>query len=341
MLDLIERLLESPHDHDLFQAMSLLERAHPERRGLGTSLGLDEAAQLVADPSLAFPSADITEVRSQTEGEPPHALKTAVLTLAGAQGPLPVSWTEQWLALQRRRETAPLEFLDVFNQRLLAFLYRSRRKHRPSLSAAPAPHTAFGRVLQALGGVAAQPARNGPTPAGPPPWLRHTALQAGAPRSMASLLALLSDRMGVALRGRSFIGAWLPVPDADRASLAGQGKPGTRLGGGHSLGCRAWDPGAEVELILPPRRGEQLQAWLPGHPAHGLMADLVQSHLQSPIQARLRIPVEADHLPSLALGADGPRLGLTAWLSAAPGSARSPDAVAVALRSCHGPAGAA
>lgn len=333
MPDLIEQLLASPHGYGLFQAMSLLERSCPDKPGLGTSLGLDEAVRLVADPSLSFPASDITGAQASAEEGPAYLLKTPVLGLAGARGPLPLVLTERLLSQQRRRDSAAIDFLDIFNQRLLAFLYRSRRKHRPALGTATARDTSIGRVLAALAGDGFTASTAGRGAAAPTAgWLRHTALQAAAPRSMASLLALLSDRLGVRLRGRSFIGAWQPVSQADQARLGGGAHQGSPLGRGHSLGRRAWDAAAGIELVVSPGGPAPLHAWLPGQPAHRLAAQAVQSHLQSSLQTQLRIELAANDLPLQGLGARELSLGLTAWLTPAPGSVRPPDPVRVRLR---------
>jgi len=346
MSALIARLESSPEGFDLFQAMSLLERAEPDRAGLGCSIGVDEAARLLGDPRLSFAPSDVLEVgQSPESGGPPRFLRTAALTLAGAQGPLPLPLVEQLLERKRQRDSAALDFLDIFNQRLLAFLYRSRRKHRPGLGPGGLQASPISQVFRALGsqvvvagpGVAASDTQ-GEGPHGEPVWLRHTAVQAAAPRSMASLLTVLSDRTGLRWSGRSFIGEWLPLPVQDQARLGARRAVGCVLGEGQALGRRAWDASAALELATDRLAEERLSALLPGQPEHRRLAWLVQSHLQSPIQARLRLQPNIRQLPRQRLGAQGPQLGLTSWLETAPGSLRQPQPVCVRLRLQENPA---
>jgi type VI secretion system protein ImpH len=349
MSDLITRLESSPEGFDLFQAMSLLERAEPDRAGLGCSLGVDEAARLLGDPRLSFAPSDVVEVGQSPEaGGPPRFLSTAALTLAGAQGPLPLPLAEHLLERKRQRDTAALDFLDIFNQRLLAFLYRSRRKHRPGLGVAGLQASPIGQVMRALGGqvgLAGQDLLESETRGGGPHgeqvWLRHVAVQAAAPRSMASLLAVLSDRTGLRWSGRSFIGEWLPLPVQDQARLGSRRAPGCVLGQGQALGQRAWDAAAALEVSTGPLGVERMSALLPGQPEHRRVAWLVESHLQSPIKARLRLQPNVAQLPRQRLGARGPQLGLTSWLETAPGSQREPQPVCVRLSAQESPARAA
>lgn len=318
---LIERLRQAPQGFDLFQALHLLERAEPQRRPLGTSLGLDEAVRLSGPTSLAFAPSDIVSVSASDRPGPALTLSSAVMTLAGAQGALPLPVTEMLLEAARQREGGAQAFLDIFQQRLLGFLYRGRRKHRVALAGHAWQAAPTLRVLDAVSGLGCAEGARGPQ--GQRAWLRHSGLQGAAPRSMASLLALVGDRLGMEFKGESFVGGWLPLADEARARL-GPNAPrgpglGIGLGGGLSLGARAWDPGAGIALTTPSLRLAQFESLLPGQPAHGLLAWLVARHQQQDLQVKLRVNL-ADAPPTRLCtrrSADAslpPRLGLATWL---------------------------
>src|SRR5438874_10092041 len=101
MPDLIEHLQSRPQGFDLFQALSVIERAFAGRPPIGTSLGLDEPVRLAAQVDLAFAASDISTVEESRRPGPPLTLRTSALSLAGANGPLPIAFTE--LLLERRR----------------------------------------------------------------------------------------------------------------------------------------------------------------------------------------------------------------------------------------------
>ncbi|MEY4652419.1 MAG: hypothetical protein RI884_1000 [Pseudomonadota bacterium] len=328
MPDLIRRLLERPEGFDLFQALHLLERAEPERRPVGTSLGLDEAVRLSAPVSLAFPASDIQGLSEHHGPAPALTLSSPVMALAGAQGPLPVAYTEMLLEGVRHRNPAGLAFLDIFQQRLLGFLHRGRRKHHVALSAGPIQDAPLLRVIDAVSGLGRSEGAR--APGGQPAWPRHAGLQGGAPRSMASLLAMLRDRLGLPFTGRSFVGGWLPLAHEERARLAEREACAPRLGQGAALGQRAWDPAAGIALGLDGLNPRHLDALLPAGARHGLLAWLVTRHLQQDL--RVQVQVDLAGVPSTRLRARpetapglSPRLGLSAWLTSPAGS--TPQAV--------------
>ena len=332
MPDLIERLCQNPERFDLFQALHVLERSEPARRPVGTSLGLDEAVRLAGHTRLGFPASDIHAVRASQKSGPPLTLSSAVMALGGAQGPLPLAYTEMLLDAARRGEGAGLAFVDIFEQRLLGFLYRSRRKHRVALAAGDVQAAPPLRALDALSGLGRIEGARGPQ--GQRAWLRHAGLQGAAPRSVASLLALLRDRLGIAFTGRSFVGAWLPLAEEARARLAGAGSRGFGgCGMGRALGARAWDPGAGISLSTPPLRADVVAGLLPGGATHGLLAWLVSRHQQQDLRVQLQVAI-ADAPPTrLCTRGDAgaglaPRLGLATWLC---GPARARDAGAPAV----------
>ncbi|MGE4244014.1 type VI secretion system baseplate subunit TssG [Ramlibacter sp.] len=318
MSDLIQTLTEKPQGFDLFQALSLLERAQPERRPIGTSIGLDETVRLAAHVEMSFAASDIAGIDDSKQAGPPLTLRSSALSLAGPQGPLPTPFTELLLERRRAGDKAGLEFLDIFNQRLLAFLYRGRRKHHVALHGEHLDEeAALLRCLDALSGLGRAEGARGPS--GERAWLRHAGLQGAAPRSLASLLALLRDRMGIRFQGVQFDGGWHALADSERASLRTRGRNRMRLGAGGSLGQRAWDQEAGLQLSTPSLPHAKFASLLPGGKGHALLGWLAARHLQRDVKVVLSTGV-IDPPPS-TLAKDAalpPRLGLSAWLSSAP-----------------------
>ncbi|NEX64799.1 type VI secretion system baseplate subunit TssG [Noviherbaspirillum sp. 17J57-3] len=318
-------LRDAPHDFDLFQAISILERSEPARQAVGTSLGIDEAVRLGGQVSLGFAASDISSLAESERPGPPLTLKSSAFSLAGAQGPLPLAFTEMLLERQRLRDHAGLDFLDIFQQRVLGFFYRGRRKHHLALSAGDVAGAPLVRSLDALSGLGRMEGAR--APGGELAWLRHAGVQGAAPRSMASLLAVVRDRMGVHFSGRQFVGGWNALAKEEQASLHGRKPPAgnqARLGMGACLGARAWDQGAAMELTAAPLPTPLFSSLLPGGDAYALLGWLVARHLQRDI----RVVVKLDLKDSPATRLDGksalpPRLGLSAWLCSPGGGARA------------------
>jgi len=136
---------------DFFQAVRLLELARPETTALGT--GADpsaEALRLRSKVGLHFSPGDVVR-GGVNDGYGRAVLEVAFMGLAGADGPLPVPYCE--LVLDNARPDAgddtfdaaqlhqngggddARDFLDIFNHRLISFLYRIRKKHSLALGA--------------------------------------------------------------------------------------------------------------------------------------------------------------------------------------------------------------
>lgn len=322
MPDLIDNLIAGlraePQQFDLFQAISLLERSAPGRTPVGTGLGLDEAVRLAGHVDFAFAPSDVASIADSKRPGPALTLRSPALTLAGGQGPVSETFTELLLERRRRRDRSGLDFLDIFNQRLLGLWYRARCKHHLALDPGRVAVSPLPRALDAMSGLGRRERARGP--AGEWAWLRHAGLQNAAPRSMATLLALLRDRLGVRFEGRQFVGGWHALDVAERARL--QGNRGRRRMGqgmgqgmGTSLGARAWDQAAGIALSAPPLDPARFAALLPDGSQHGLLAWLVARHLQADFTVTLTL-APAQH-PATRLGrapALAPRLGRSAWL---------------------------
>lgn len=307
-LALIQRLFSRPQGFNLFQAISLLERMTPQRADLGTSFGDDEGVLLREDVSLAFAPSDVAHISPGAQPQGRSELTSAAMSLAGANGPLPLPFTEMLLRRRPARDRSALDFLDIFHSRWLAFLYRSRKKHHVGLNwRAHEQDNALARTIDALSGLGrAEGARD---PQERMARLNHAGLQNAAPRSMVNLLTLLSDRLELRLRGRQFVGGWQAL-DASEFPPLGQAILGQKA----VLGRRAWDAAAGIEITVQAAPLDRLESLLPGGQDHALMSWLLRRHTQAELQVSLILQPEPQHcedLPRLGQA----RLGWTSWLS--------------------------
>ena len=125
--DLSELLRGHLRELTLGQALRLLERAHAESPELPS---FEEDVAIRPHLSLAFPAADITEIRTPPAGPPAWQLTTTLLGLYGTMGPLPTFYTEELLDEARADESLSRDFLDILNNRLYHLLYAAERQNR-------------------------------------------------------------------------------------------------------------------------------------------------------------------------------------------------------------------
>ena len=350
---LIARLKAQPQSFNLFQAISLLERAAPWARPLGRGNGFGEAVRLSGHVSLSFEPSDIRSVREHphcADSAPaahggahpgsyaPRAtwtLATPVLTLAGANGPLPMAYTELVLERRAQRDTATADLLDIFNHRFLSFLYRSRAKHAPALNWRSPHASALAASLDALSNLGLRAGVGGPH--GARLWLRHAGLLGAAPRSMTGLTALLSDRLGIEVGGAQFVGGWREFEEADTLRLTGARANAARLGGVAVLGRRTWDQASGICLEFAGLSKERFEALLPGGRDHELAAWLVRTYLQQDFHVQFVLRLAAQPIACEVGGPRASSLGWTAWLGGSRGT-HAPAPVRFAMREASMPA---
>lgn len=313
----IDRLLEAPQSFNLFQAISLLERAAPEATAVGHSHAHHEreAVRLSAVVSLSFEPSDIRSVAHTAPTGENFVLRTPVLSLAGAGGPLPQPFTELLLERHAQRDHATADFLDIFNHRLLAFLYRSRSKHHVALNATRPSGTSLASTLDAISALGRQSGIKAPDNS--TQWLRHAGLLGGAPRSMIGLLAILRDRLKVKVNGTQFCGSWRTLESDAFSQLHTQlATRGTRLGQAAVLGRRVWDQGAGLHLDFSHLSPSRLHTLLPGGSDHILAQWLVRRYMPQDLDVRVALRLAPTEVRQSTLGASNPmRLGWTSWLA--------------------------
>lgn len=311
---LVKRLLDRPHGFNLFQAVSLLERVSPELAPVGKGDGQTESVRLSSVVSLGFQPSDVSRVAAGGQHGEAHTLSTAVMSLAGAQGPLPLPFTEMVLERTAARDHATADFLDIFNHRFLAFLYRSRKKHHMGLNWQSPQSSTLAACLDSLSALGLKAGIRAPM--GETTWLRHAGLMGGAPRSMTGLLAMLSDRLGVTASGQQFCGGWRHLEPRDVAHLSASGAHrAPRLGRSAVLGRRVWDQSAGISIALSGLPLRRLRRLLRGGEEHELVKWMVRRYLQQDVGVELVLRVEARELKPSVLGQKEPlRLGWTSWL---------------------------
>ena len=312
MSDLITQLKQDPFQFGLFQAASLLERIALGQGDTASWGPSDHPVRFKSDITLGFPAGDIQSIRPEDSGS--YQVYTSLMCLAGSRGPLPLVFTEMLLASRRNKDHAPVDFMDVFNHRLLHLLFQAKQKYHLSLGAR---HLADMPLLRFVDASASLGFREKKAVNEEAIWLQHAALMGAAPRSMSSLLAMLQDRLGIRFEAQQFFGEWLLIDPSEQASL-GRGlknKSAAQLGVNATLGIRAWHQGAGILLQAKNLTPQAYQKLLPGESCHRKLKWLVQQHQSSNYRVCLQIHLKDRYFKPAGLSAQGPRLGLTAWLA--------------------------
>ena len=303
-------LADNPHGFELFAALRLLERAHPQAPGLGRSSRPSEDPVRLRQPaSLGFAPADVSAYRA-AHGAAHAVLDTPVLGLFGPNGPLPLHLTEYAIErAQNARDTTFAAFADVFHHRMLSLFYRAWADAQPVVQAERRGDDRFARQVGALAGL--RPMRDGDDPV-VAHALRHLAgrllSQVRNPEGLRDLLQLAFD-VPVAIEG--FIADWMPLPDDARLRL-GQRSVAT-LGTNAVLGAHVRGAQHRFRVRLGPLDATRFRGFLPGGSALRELADLVRGYVGDGLEWDVQLVLRAGDVPTTRLGMAG-RLGLDSWL---------------------------
>ena len=302
---------------EFWQAVRLLESMHarlPEPRPA-------RAVRFSSYVGLAFPASDVERIDPAGEKSPVPSMSVHFLGIAGVTGPLPRPFTELVLERASRHNAELRDFLDLFNDRLVWLAYGVRRKHRLALTLAPPEGSEVAGTLRALaglgtGGVRGRVVRHRPEDgtAEDGGVLAYAGLLARQPRSMVGLEELLSRYFGVPVRGRQFVGRWLPI-EPDQHTRIGPTGVNQRLGTESTLGTRFWDQGASFELRVGPLTRRQFREFLPGRAGHSRIRAITRFYVGAEPEFTVRLVLHGREVPGSRLGGvHPPQLGWTSFL---------------------------
>jgi len=313
--DDLDALRERAPGADFVALLRLLERQDPDAAEVGRAgPPADERIRLHHDPSLAFNPGDI---RSLERDGDRWTLVTTFLGLTGGVSPLPAYLCEEALSDDNAAFSA---LLDLFHHRLLSLLHRllaADQLIHTYRSDASDPWSA--RVLQLAGILPSGHARK--TSISRPLWLRLAALRASATRSAHTLTTALREALrdvldGAEPRVEQFTGGWV---DLDRAQQMQLGRCNSHLGPQALLGGRALARASRLRIVIGPLRRGNFRRFLPGGDQLPVIAELIRSFTDAPIEHELELVLPAGRAPKFTLAgrsetAMRSRLGQDTWL---------------------------
>jgi type VI secretion system protein ImpH len=316
-----ENLFEAGYRFDFFQAVRMLERLYPERRPVGqTASPADEVVRFHSHVSLSFPPSAIHHIERAANEMEPAQMTVTFMGLTGPLGVLPHHYTELLLERMRQRDYTLRDFLDLFNHRLISFLYRAWEKYRVPVAYERAvwqgqSYDRFSLYLFALMGMGTNGLR-GRQQVEDKTLLFYTGLMAQKPHSASALAGILQDYAGVPVTVAQFLGQWLPLTESNRSRL-GPGEEANGLGVNAVAGAYVWDQQAKFRVRLGPMTWRQFETLLPSGNALQTLVQLTRFFAGQEYDFELQLVLKAAEVPRSRLGTGGvgfTRLGWSAWL---------------------------
>jgi type VI secretion system protein ImpH len=314
----VERLISDPRQFEAFQALRLIECAHPRRARLGTAeRAAHEPVRLGHDADLRFAGTQVTSY------EPAKADCPARLALdfglLGPDGPMPLHLTEYARARGRHQGDRTFErFLDVFHHRMSSLHYRAWASGQPVIGLDRPGDDSFARFVDSLCGLAPGDA-GAHAPIGDDAKRGAAAWLGDRRRHASGLAALLADEVGAPVRIEPFVGQWLSVPESAVVRLGPSNR--SALGDGYVLGRRAWDRQHKFRIVVGPLGAAHSERLHPGTAGLARMTEWARLYIGPTLDFEFELRLAQDAAPAMRLGAKT-RLGRHTWL----GTAKQPPA---------------
>ena len=310
----IERLERAPWEFDLFQAMRMIEAAHPGRARIGEARRpVDEPVRFAQEPSLAFAPSALAAFEPATATRPPRLVQ-CVLGLFGPNGALPIHLTD-WARDRARNagDSAFVRFLDVFHHRMLELFYRAWAQAQPAVSLDRPGQDYFGRRVAALCGLGT-PSLRGRDSAPDLAKLAHAGIFGRQVRSAECLEVVLASYFRVPVHIEEFVGHWLSIAPEQHSRL-GRREGFARLGEDAVIGERTWHAQSRFRVVLGPLSFRDYERFLPrGHSASALH-DLVKLYVGMEHSWEVKLVLKKEEVPLAWLG-NSVWVGWSSWLGA-------------------------
>jgi type VI secretion system ImpH/TssG family protein len=260
-----DELFEHPARFEFFQAVRLLRKLRSGDFRVAAADPSEELVRFRADISLAFPTAEITDLVAPGEQEPGAVMSVPFMGVASPSsfGSLPTRYVEQLLDEEREKNSAPRDFLDLFNHRIISLFFRAWEKYRLDAQyEADEDRRYYEQAIFSLIGMGTDGLRQR-LRLDDRALLSRAGLLARTPMPATSLEGLLESYFDVPVSVEQFRATWYPLELDER--------PGSRLRAGRAgetlpvqVPPVARTPGLEPLPGLLPRRRRLRRPGQPG-----------------------------------------------------------------------------
>jgi type VI secretion system protein ImpH len=306
--ELIGRLQAEPWRYGF---LALLRRvgADPRIDPVGTAKRPQaEPFRLGQQPVLAFAPREIADV-----GEANGRLKVRLfgLGMLGPNGPLPIHVTE--IAREReerRRDSALVNFLDIFHHRYLTLLYRAWASAQAAAGLDRPDDERFSFYVASLTGQAPSEIDHRPLPA-------HARLSASAhlvreARNPDGLRATLARYFGVPVAIGEYVSHWIGIDPLEYSYLARPGAAST-MAEGALLGEQVPDRQHKFSIVIGPLDIDEYLRFTPQGADLPRLVEWVRAFVGYEFEWELELRIRTQGAPPAVIG--GPQqLGWWAWL---------------------------
>lgn len=294
---------------NFYRFCQLLEQITDYELKMGTTESpVDDPIRFAPSKEMSFPAGELLCIEREPYLNRPITVRTRFLGLYGVDSVLPPILLDD-IVCKADGYQAVIDFLDIFNHRILTQFYRIWLKYHYPASYLNGGKDPVSRCLLGLTGLG----------------IEGTQEQIGTPVSrFLALLGLVTQRTRTAsgivgvikvlvadcdVDVEEFHTVWVNVPD--RSKL---GDANTSLSGNSVLGSRFRECNQSVRVIIKPRKAQLVEPLLPDGQLHQDIMTLLRVYLGYQVEAHLVLSISSAFLPRTQLIGSTARLGQTASL---------------------------
>jgi len=337
----IDQLQQSPYDYEFFQAVRILENAvlrdesHCATAAVGgTTPPSREFLRFTTRTSMSFVSADIQRLRAP-EREPCDVdesaesarrqweMEVGFTGLAGSQGVVPYYLTEIVQRELKAKNTALVDFLDLFHHRHISLLYRAWKKYQLPVNfelsrlRQEREQDLFSQAIASIAGLGTNEMRYRlPLP---DDALLGMAAHLGRQQcSAAALTHMIRRYFGLEVSIDQFQGQWDALPNDVLTRLPCAEYPqgvNNRLGVDSIMGTHCFQAQNKFRVIIEPMRYEDHMAMAPGSRKLEALKSFIQLSAGVEMDFEISVTVFTEQIAPVQLARNAANQPLLGWNS--------------------------
>ena len=334
-LSLADRLYAEPETFDFHQAVRLLSAINYEKVDYKPHwkqypVGFDrshskETVHFKTEPTLRYHSGDISQliepvIDPVNNRLKPTTMKVTFTSLTGANGILPMHYSEKILKQNRNKNKALAEFFDMFTHRAISFYHRGWEKYRIEYHFERVRRSGYrkDKLTTMLEGISGIPSLKKDSALNPDSLLFFSGLFANQQRTAHGLAAMLSDYFSVPVEIKQFVGRWNKLSPSECTRMPSKTQPSgqfNRLAKDAVLGTRAWYSQGKFRIILGPLNKKQFQSFLPGKKALAQLKLFTEKYASPELSYDIQLISTTEDQATCQLDSKNPmQLGYFTWL---------------------------
>lgn len=317
------RLFEEFFRFSFFRAVTLLERFSPESKGLGEAMDPgEEAVRFTVKPGLSFPPSDIAGLCAR-DSKKPTEMEVSFMGLTGPSGVLPNWYTELMLERVKAGDLTLVDFLNIFQHRLITLFYLAWKRTRLTASFEDGGRDRLSSYLLSLIGLGTEGMR-GRIGVPEESLIFCSGLLGRSVPTAASIETAVRYMADADAEVEQFVDRMVPLDPSDFTAI---GNANATLGEGAVCGSFVHDCQSKFRVRIGPVGYRRYCRLLPGSDLLKAVFALVRYMVGIEYEFEILVVLMAEEAPACRLGAvspDSPRLGWSTWLTS-PGSALVQD----------------